>query len=76
MILVQVLEIVFKVCRLAPSPIEIIEITDATPIIIPKADKKDLSLCVTRLRRAILNKSHINMLRLSYQQLFFHPSSE
>jgi hypothetical protein len=60
MMLVPNLEMVSRVCRLAPSPIEIIEITDATPIIIPNAVKNVLSLWVTRLLRAILNKSHIS----------------
>ena len=43
------------------SNIEIIDITEATPIIIPKAVKKVLSLCDIKLRIAILNKSRISM---------------
>ena len=60
-IFVPNLEMVLRVCCLAPSPIEIIDMTEATPIIIPKAVKNVLNLCDIKLRIAILNKSRISM---------------
>ena len=56
-------EMVLNVCCLAPSPIEIIDMTEATPIIIPSAVKKVRSLWEIKLLIAILNKSRINMLK-------------
>jgi hypothetical protein len=43
-ILVPNLEMVLKVCCRAPSPIDTIDITDATPMMIPKAVKNVRSL--------------------------------
>ena len=81
--LVPNLDIVLSVCFFAPSPIDIMEMTEATPMIIPSVVKKVLNLLAIRLRSAILNKSQISMripglksCRLKYVRLSFEEFYE
>ena len=79
-ILVPNFAMVLNVCCRAPSPMEIIEITDATPIIIPRAVKKVRIEFAIRLRKAILKRSYKSIMPilfpLQHLDVIYHPSFE